>query len=191
MDVPFPTYFAVGLPQGIRVEPKEGSVIGGVITRGGERVNIDPVSYALWLLLQLTFSEKQLQEKFKAQMGVDGFDKAMATLVSKRLVQRLGSKKDLKVFSTIRVIPKATGVGNGDKMQPLRYSVRPNFGDKEVVMNPFDYTVWTMWDGKLTVMRSWRAAAKIYNLRLSSVLQRQVGILFLLMSQGLLNLDFV
>lgn len=191
MDIPFPVYFAIGLPQGLRIDPEKGNVMGGTITCAGQRVSIDPTSYTLWLLLQLTFSEKQLQEKFRAQMGDAQYEQAMRTLTEKKLVGRLGSKKDLKLFESLRVIPKATGIGNEDKEKPLRYTVRPNFGDKEVILNPFDYAVWMAWDGKMSVMESWKETAKLFKIALPSILPREVGILFVLMSQGLLNLDFV
>ena len=191
MKVPYPVFIPLGLSQGLRIEPTKGVVIGGVITRGGERVVIDPISYALWLTMQLGLSEKQLKERFKTQLGATDYDVSMKTLTEKKLVHRLASYTELEFFKSVRVIPKATGVGSVDKEHALRYIVKPNFGDKEIVMNPLDYAVWTMWDGKASLMHSWRESAKLFQLKLPDVIPRQIGTLMLLLGQGLLNLDFV
>jgi hypothetical protein len=190
MKVPYPVFIPLGLPQGLRIEPTKGAVIGGVITRTGERVVIDPLSYALWLTMQLGLSEEQLKARFKTQLGATDFDMSMKTLVENKLVHRLASYTDLEFFRTVRVIPKATGVGSMDKEHALRYIVKPNFGDKEVVMNPLDYAIWTMWDGKASLMQTWREGAKLFNLKLPDVIPRQVGTLMLLLGQGLLNVDY-
>jgi hypothetical protein len=190
MKVPYPVFIPLGLPQGLRIEHTKGAVIGGVVTRAGERVVIDPLSYALWLTMQLGLSEKQVKDRFRAQLGATDFDVSMKTLAAKKLVHRLSSYTDLEFFRTVRIIPKATGVGSMDKEHALRYIVKPNFGDKEVVMNPLDYAIWTMWDGKANLMHTWREGAKLFGLKLPDVIPRQVGILLLLLGQGLLNVDY-
>jgi len=190
MKVPYPVFIPLGLPQGLRIEPSKGVVIGGAITRASERVVIDPLSYALWLTMQLGLSEKQLKERFKTQLGATDFDVSMKTLIDKKLVHRLSSYTELEFFRIVRVIPKATGVGSMDKEHALRYIVKPNFGDKEIVMNPLDYAIWTMWDGKATLLHTWKEGAKLFNLKLPDVIPRQIGTLMLLLGQGLLNVDF-
>ena len=97
--------------------------------------------------MQLGLSEKQLKE-VQAHCGATIFDVSMKTLVNKKLVRRLSTYTDLEFFRVVRVIPKATGVGSVDKEHALRLIVKPNFG----VMNPLDYAIWTMWDGKATLM---------------------------------------
>lgn len=191
MKVPYPVFIPLGLPQGLRIDPNSGKVLGGVVTCRGERVVLDPVSYALWLTLQLGLSEKQLKERFKTQLGDSEFGASLRTLEEKKLVHKLGSYSEIQFFQSIRVIPKATGVGSVDKEHALRYIVRPNFGDKEVVLNPLDYAIWTMWDGKAGLMHSWREATKLFNLKLPDVIPRQIGILLLMLGQGILNVDYV
>jgi hypothetical protein len=191
MKVPYPVFIPLGLSQGLRIEPTKGVVIGGVVTCGGERVVIDPLSYSLWLTMQLGLSEKQMKDRFKTQLGATEFNAAMKTLVDKKLVHRLTSYTELEFFKTLRVVPKATGVGSVDKEHALRYIVKPNFGDKEIVMNALDYAIWTMWDGKVGLMHSWREVAKLFNLKLPEVIPRQIGTLMLLLGQGLLNVDYV
>ncbi|MDG6926065.1 MAG: hypothetical protein JRN09_05885 [Nitrososphaerota archaeon] len=191
MKVPYPVFIPLGLPQGIRVEPSKGQVTGGVVTRGGERIVVDPLSYSLWLTMQLGLSEKQLVERFKAQLGTTDYNVSLTTLTDKGLVHKLSSFTETDFFSKVRVIPKATGVGSVDKEHALRYIVKPNFGDKEVVMNPLDYAIWTMWDGKASLMHTWREGARHFQLKLPDVIPRQVGTLLLLLGQGLLNLDYV
>jgi hypothetical protein len=191
MKVPYPVFIPLGLPQGIRVEPTKGQIIGGVVTCGGERVVVDPLSYSLWLTMMLGLSEKQLKERFKSQLGTADYGVSLKTLTEKKLIHKLSSFTETEFFSRVRVVPKATGVGSVDAEHALRYIVRPNFGDKEVVMNPLDYAVWTMWDGKASLMHSWRESAKHFQLTLPDVIPRQVGTLLLLLGQGLLNLDYV
>jgi len=141
--------------------------------------------------MQLGLSEKQLRERFRTQLGATDYNVSMKTLVDKKLVYRLASYTDLEFFKTVRVIPKATGVGSLDREHALRYVVKPNFGDKEVIMNPLDYAVWTMWDGKTSLMHSWKESATFFKLKLPDVIPRQIGTLLLLLGQGLLNLDYV
>jgi hypothetical protein len=191
LKVPYPVFIPLGLSQGLRIDPTKGLVIGGVVTRKGERVVIDPLSYSLWLTMQLGLSEKQLRERFRTQLGATDYNVSMKTLVDKKLVYRLASYTDLEFFKTVRVIPKATGVGSLDREHALRYVVKPNFGDKEVIMNPLDYAVWTMWDGKTSLMHSWKESATFFKLKLPDVIPRQIGTLLLLLGQGLLNLDYV
>lgn len=191
MKVPYPVYIPLGLPQGLRLEPSNGQVIGGVITSGGQRVVLDPLSYSLWLIMQIGLSEKQLEGRFREQMGAQNFAASLKTLTEKRLAHHLGSYSDLEFFRQVRIIPKATGVGSVDKEHPLRYIVKPNFGDKEVVMNPLDYQVWTMWDGKASLMHTWRESAKYFDLKLPDIIPRQIGVVLLLLGQGLVNVDYV
>jgi len=191
MKVPYPVYIPLGLPQGLRLQPPKGEIIGGVITSGGERVVLDPLSYSLWLIMQIGLSEKQLEGRFKEQLGAENYRASVRTLTEKKLAHRLGSYSDLEFFKQVRVIPKATGVGSIDKEHPLRYIVKPNFGDKEVVMNPLDYQVWTMWDGKANLMHTWRESAKYFSLKLPEIIPRQIGIILLLLGQGLVNVDYV
>lgn len=191
MRVPYPVFIPLGLSQGLRFEPSKGQIAGGVITRKGQRVVVDPLSYSTWLMMQLGLSEKELKTRFKEQLGAEGYDASVRTLTEKNLVHRLESYTELDFFRSIRVVPKATGVGSLDKDHPLRYVVRPNFGDKEVVMNPLDYQVWTMWDGKIGLMESWKEATRYFDVKLPEVIPRQVGILMLLMGQGMISIDYL
>ena len=109
MKVPYPVFIPLGLPQGLRIEPTKGVVIGGAITRGGERVVIDPLSYALWLTMQLGLSEKQLKERFKTQLGATNFDVSMKTLVDKKLVHRLSIVHRTGVLQDGEGHPKSDG----------------------------------------------------------------------------------
>lgn len=187
--VPYPVFIPLGLPQGLRIDSTKGTVVGGVITRNTQRVVIDPLSYSLWLILQLGLSEQRMKDRFKEQLGTTDYDASMRTLLEKKLVHRLESYTELEFFGSVRVVPKATGVGSMDKEHALRYLVKPNFGDKEIVMNPLDYEIWTTWDGRTTLLHSWREAAKLFSLKLPDIIPRQVAILMLLLGQGLLNLD--
>ncbi len=190
VKVPYPVLIPLGLPQGIRIEPKNGGVIGGVVTCKGERFVLDPLSYSLWLIMQLGLSEKQLKQRFREQVGHAGFDASLKTLTEKGLVHKLSSYSDLAFFGKVRVIPKATGAGSMDAQNALRYLVKPNFGEKELVLNSLDYSVWTTWDGKVSLLHSWREAAKQFSLKLPDIVPRQVGTLLLLLGQGLLNIDY-
>ena len=191
LKVPYPVFIPLGLAQGLRIEPSKGQTIGGVVTSAGQRVVLDPISYSLWLTMQLGLSEKELKDRFKTQLGATEFNASMKVLEQKKLIHRLVSYTDLEFFKSVRVIPKATGVGSVDKEHALRYIVKPNFGDKEVVLNPLDYAVWTMWDGKADLMHTWREAARMFELNLPDVVPRGIGTLMSLLGQGLLNLDYV
>lgn len=190
MKVPYPVLIPLGLSQGLRIEPKKGELLGGVITCKGERFVLDPLSYSLWLIMQLGLSEKQLKQRFRQQIGEAGFDASLKTLTERGLVHKLTSYSDLPFFGKVRVIPKATGAGSMDAQHALRYLVKPNFGDKELVLNSLDYAVWTMWDGKASLLHSWREAAKQFSLKLPDIVPRQVGTLMLLLGQGLVNIDY-
>jgi hypothetical protein len=52
--------------------------------------------------------------------------------------------------------------------------------------------IWTrlLWDGKVSLIQSWRDGAKQFNLKLPDVIPGQVGILVLLLGQGMLNIDY-
>ena len=189
MKVPYPVFIPLGLSQGLRFEPDKGALTGGVVTSRGERFVLDPITYSLWLMMQLGLSERQMQDRFKTELGDVDFAASLRTLTEKKLVHRLSSYSDLEFFRAVRVIPKASGAGSVDPEHALRYVVKPNFGDKEVVLNPLDYAVWTLWDGKVSLLHSWREASNIFNLKLPDVIPRQMGVLMVLLGQGLLNVD--
>lgn len=190
LRVPYPVFIPIGLPQGLRIDPEKGVVAAGVVTCGGKRVVVDPLSYTLWLTMQLGLSEKQLKNRFRTQLGALDFDVSLKTLEGRRLVHRLASYTDLEFFKRVRAVPKAMGVGSLDKEHPLRYVVKPNFGDKEVILNPLDFSIWTMWDGKNTLMGSWKEASELFKVKLPEIIPRQVGLVIVLLGQGLLSVDY-
>jgi hypothetical protein len=104
-------YVAIGIPQGIVVDPASGE-IAGAVRRGGELVSLDPAEYALWALLLRPMTPAAATEA-ASDHDRGRVDLAIARLEELNLLITIELREAMgEALARLRPIPLGFGLGN-------------------------------------------------------------------------------
>jgi hypothetical protein len=108
---PGPRYAAVGIPQGIIVDP-DSKEQAGAVRRGGELVSLEPVQYGIWITL-LTPLAMTASAKIAAACDWGDPEPVIGWLADRDLVVPIDPGKPMSgALARLRPIPLGCGLGN-------------------------------------------------------------------------------
>jgi hypothetical protein len=186
-----PRFAAVGIPQGVVVDPEAGEEAGAV-RRGGEVVSLDRVSYELWLLLLVPLPFAAIAAS-AASRGWGDLEPALARLARSQLSVALTQGEDelAAELATLRPIPLGMGIGNtAAAPDTFRLQSADHSRQGPVVLDSFGVTFWWECDGASSLDEIVdRLAGRRTDLPRAAFVQTVVALTAELMTGRLLYLD--
>lgn len=108
-----PSYVAVGIPQGIIVDPANGE-IAGAVRAAGELLSLDKVEYGMWTIL-LTPMTLTAAIEAASNRNWGGLDQAIARLGELDMLVRIEPGKAMDgALARLRPLPLGLGLGNSN-----------------------------------------------------------------------------
>ncbi len=180
---------AVGIPQGLVVDPATGET-SGAVRRGGDLVSIAPADYEVWLALATPRSSHGLREVEALEGWADVEDQIQRLRAECLVVDFDVSEALTEETRDLRPIPRGLGKGNvGDDSDVFRIQGHDP-ASRPLDVDPVTVMLWWEFDG----LTSLEVAADKVALRLPSVRSDDLGRLAValtlsLLAQRLIHLD--
>lgn len=175
-------YLAVGIPQGVVLDPQTQERFGAV-RRRGEIVFIDVADYALWTQLLVPRSQPAMGDDLHA---------AIARLQELGLLLEFDSwETAIATVGSLRPLPLAAGLGNA-QAGPNQFQVRSEGGSDAplVALEPIENLLWWEFDGRTLVQgAAARVATLTPGIETDTVLTIAVRLVLKLMANRLVYLD--
>lgn len=185
-----PYYAAVGIPQGIIVDPASGE-IGGAVRRGGELVSLDSVEYALWTILLAPATPAAVTEAASNHNG-RRLDQSIARLGELDLLVTIEPGKAMgAALERLRPLPLGVGLGNC-KGDPMRFEIQNASLSlpSPVSLDVLAVTFWWEFDGTRSLREiTERVIARVPSLSIGRAEAVATQLTYGLMATRLLYLD--
>jgi len=187
-----PTYYAIGLPQGVLVDSNQSEEPFGNIRRGGKTVMIPFAAYQWWVLALDGVGVDTFRDLAAKQNEMEDFSDNLAWMVESRLLLPwTGENGDIERFPEIRVLPAGVGVGNS-RDDPVGFVILSRRGDPSGLrVDIVGYIIWMFLDGVVTLEQACQATAEHAKVPVEDVRQRALTLVPTLMRNGLALLDVV
>jgi hypothetical protein len=190
--LPQTTYLAIGIPQGVAFAIDQPQYHFGYIRRGGVTVQLPETFYQWWTLALDGAEENTIRDLAAKQNELENFSENLAFMVELRLLLPwTGDNSEIERFPEIRVVPAGVGLGNS-REDPFGCRIVSRWGSSPgLSVDLVSYTIWSLFDGAISLEQACQTTAKHLKLPLDSVRQLALILLPLLMRNSLAMLDVV
>ena len=178
---------AVGIPQGLVVDPVDGNKHGAV-RRGGDLVSVSPADYQTWEALATPRSSRGLHEVQALEQWPDLNDRLQRLRASRLVVDFDLARALTDDTEDLRPIPRGVGAGNvGDDTNIFRIH-GPTATPLEV--DPITVMLWWEFDGLTSLKRAVElVASRLPNVDSDQLGHLAVALTLALLAQRLIYLD--
>lgn len=180
----FPIWFGLGLPKGIRFTGNSSEPARGYVSHGGRVRSLNLESYDIWFrfLVPRTLSAMR-------SMSLDDRTPVITALRGAELIMEVSDLMSAKkLFSRIRVIPRAIMTGN-DPLSDREFSILAPGGSSTAVVSGIDWSIWSRFDASRSLVSACDSVAKEYNTDSEVVFARGLALVSLMCLTGLSSLD--
>ncbi len=180
---------AVGIPQGLVVDPATGET-SGAVRRGGDLVSVTPADYEVWLALATPRSSQGLRE-VEALEGWGDVEDRIQRLRSDRLVVDFDVSQPLtEETGDLRPIPRGLGQGNvGDDNDVFRIQGHDP-ASTPLEVDPVTVMLWWEFDGVTSLQAAVdKVASRLPSISGDDLGRLAVALTLSLLAQRLVHLD--
>jgi hypothetical protein len=183
-------YVAVGIPQGIIVDPSTDQD-GGTVRRAGQVVSVSRSEYLLWTLLLSPLTHAAATETVSKWGILNGTDKEMALLAELGLVAQFppGAPMD-EAIGSLRPIPLGFALGNIEDESRFEIQNSALSLSTPVALDIVAIMMWWEFDGLMTLQEAAsRVASLISSLSIEQAERMAMELVPGLMANRLMYLD--